>query len=106
MAACCDAGSGTQVMGDGCGAALGHSVMLQCCLCTVTFLYFQLLPKIMKYKTLVTTALFIEQSFEGVDFLFLIFFSFSLPTAYERLSVAGRCDCEVLINLRRRCLDE
>lgn len=73
MAACCDAGSGTQVMGDGCGAALGHSVMLQCCLCTVTFLYFQLLPKIMKYKTRVTTALFIEQSFQGVDFLFLFF---------------------------------
>lgn len=48
----------------------------QRCLCTVTFLRFQLLPKIMKYKNRVTTALFIEQSFEGVDFLFLIYYYF------------------------------
>lgn len=40
----------------------------------MTFLRFQLLPKIMKYKNRVTTALFIEQSFEGVDFLFLIYY--------------------------------
>lgn len=46
----------------------------QRCLCTVTFLRFQLLPKIMKYKNRVTTALFIEQCFEGVDFLFLIYY--------------------------------
>ena len=42
----------------------------------MTFLRFQLLPKIMKYKNRVTTALFIEQSFEGVDFLFLIYYYF------------------------------
>lgn len=30
----------------------------------------------MKYKNRVTTALFIEQSFEGVDFLFLIYYYF------------------------------
>lgn len=40
----------------------------------MTFLRFQLLPKIMKYKNRVTTALFIEQCFEGVDFLFLIYY--------------------------------